>query len=76
MLFYGIPYSSTVIKTFQNSLPYSPAKVHLLLLVRQLALTFFLLSKVAVIIFSYGGIARLVVKLSSRKYTTDIAYQM
>ena len=42
LLSHGIPFSSHVIKTFQNSPPFSPAKVCILLLAQQLALTFYL----------------------------------
>ena len=41
LLSHGIPSTSSVIKTFQNSLPFSSTKVCLLFLVRHLALTFF-----------------------------------
>ena len=41
MLFHRIPSSYPVVKIFQNSLPFNPTKVCLLLLVWQLALIFF-----------------------------------
>ena len=82
LLSHRIPYCSPVIKTFQNLLPFSPAKVCLLLLVPQLANVFSLspppflaqscyhrLNKQMSGVFQVG-ITGLVLNFSVRKYTT------